>query len=160
MAKASTDIDHVDLLARMIALSKSFQSETEKYGVTDATTRIHQVLADEPDALPRPFAVIEFGDFSSTRIAGGDRNVFATEAFLRWMLASEMSWPDDPRKSMKEFRWWAERVHRDVLALAGYDSYLNITGIEQEMAPVMSEPRSGDVVPFIWTSWRVMYGTF
>ena len=147
----------VDKLCRLIASSSNFQDEVKKYTQEAADTRIHRVAANEPDELPRPFAVIEIGERNKTKIAEG---MWDGEGFLTLTLATEMAHPDQEGESLIDFADWAYAVLEDICELAGCDDHLNVREARQEQEPVYSNPTTGATVPYCWASWQIRWARF
>jgi hypothetical protein len=157
--------ESIDGLARLIGNSTNFQELVRKYSEEEAAAHIHKVVASNaaiilPADLPRPWALIEIGDYNAHRIAGGERNCFDGEGWLTLTFASELADLNDPGGSTIDFADWCYAVLSDICELAGYDDHLNVADLEQEQPPVFSGPFSGDEIPWIEAAWRIRWSRF
>lgn len=155
-------LDSIEKLAYLVGQSVSFQEHVAAYTQDDAQTRIHQVFAGDDigvkvEYLPRPFALIEIGDYSSTKIADG---VWESEGFLALKFASELENPNAPGASLIKFAEWCYAVLEEMQCMAGTDDNLNLRNIEQEDAPNFVPPEQGPETPWCWASWKLRWARF
>lgn len=162
MARLGTLRQSIDLLARLIANSSHFQEEVAKFSEVEAAEHIHTIMAGDAritDAgdLPRPWALIEISERNKSRNGGGSGNTFDGNGWLLLTLAGELADPMQPGESVIAFADWAYEVLDDLCELAGVDDNLNIAEAQQEEVPQLSGPFTGDVLPYVWLSWRIQW---
>lgn len=142
-------------LQRMVASSSAFQEEVQKYTTDAATVRVHLWEVEEPDALPRPWALIGVEDASDQLTGTGGGNSFGLMETLMLSLCTELPQRETPQEAMCEFWEWGKTVREQVLELAGSDDWLNITAMPLEQKPMMAPPQAGYTTAWAWMQWRV-----
>jgi hypothetical protein len=157
-------IDAVTKLKRLIASSSCFQAEVAKYSEEDAEAHIHICVAGDGRGMlgdvPRPWALIELEDRNKTRNAGGQRNTFDGDGWLKLSFFGDLDDPHDAGPSLLRFAGWAYDVLEDMCELAGYDDNLNIAEAQQDENPTMIAPEDGNEVPWCCISWRIQWAMY
>lgn len=154
--------DSIAKLTELIGLSASFQTLVGASTAAEAEGRVHQVFAGTDmgvavENIPRPFALIEIGDYAAEKIA---ENAWSGEGFLTLKIAADLANVNAPGASLIAFAEACVAVLTDMQELAGVDDNLNLRNIEQEDAPNWVPPEQGHETPWCWASWKLRWARF
>ncbi len=145
-------------LAALVAESATFRAAVGAADSTAALTKIHFPCLATPylrDALP--CAVLQQGpSWSLEQVAGGSQNWLwpAPGSSIRLILADCDRYPKDLEASGVAFLNYCGGVLQDLADLAGRDDRLDVTGIRQEVAPVLPSQEE-DKAGAVW--WKASF---
>lgn len=133
-------------LQTLIAASDAFQTWTGTANATEAAARVHLIEAPlvGDNAVNFPCVTIWPGDAHELRrVAGGARNHFIDAgSVIAWFEAAiTADYQNDPRNAHLEFMNNVGAVLEDLIALAGSDTYLNVTEIGLDYGPSETDER-------------------